>query len=100
MEHFSNKCLGSKCVSGTLLNPEHVIRGKADMISVLLGIGGVVLVIVPGRCSEDQAGGVGGCATEGPEPKKGGGPLVECNMGLVLGAGIEGCRRQRKQLGT
>lgn len=47
-------------MSGTQLNPGDVIRGKADMIPVLLGVECRVLAIVPGRCSEDQAGGVGG----------------------------------------
>lgn len=60
MGHFSNKCLGSEYVSGTQLNPGVVIRGETDMIPVLLGVEGRVLVIVPGRCSEDQAGWVGG----------------------------------------
>lgn len=72
-------------MSGSQLNPRHVIRGQADVIPLLLGIGGAMLVIVAGGCSEGQAGGVGGCATEGPEPKKGGSPLVECDMGWHSG---------------
>lgn len=71
-----------------------IIRCKADMIPVLLGGQGRVLVIVPGRCLKTRQVGLEA------EVEKGGGPLVECSMGLALGGGVEGCSGQRQQLGT
>lgn len=44
------------------------------MVLSLRMLGGKGVNFSIGRCSEDQAGAMGGCAAERPEPEKGGAP--------------------------